>query len=83
MQYPEREGIFPLEVSDDGFLHVGTNPEQGTTILLQADTGVNDDEITSEQAVDREEFATLSKKRQQQTMKAWGNDQTKQFDPGG
>ena len=42
-QSTEREGSFPLQANVDGFLHVCTSPEQGTTILLQADTGVDVD----------------------------------------
>ena len=79
-QSTEREGNFPLQAS----LDFCTSPEQGTTILLEADAGVDDDETTtSDQAAACEKFASPSKKRQQQRMAAWGNDQTKQFGPRG
>ena len=78
-QSTEREGIFP-QASIDGC----TCPEQEwTTNLLQADVGVKPETSTSEQAATREEFARPPKNRQQQRMTAWGNEQTKQFDPEG
>ena len=52
-QSTEREGIFPLQAS----LDFCTSPEQGITILLQADAGVDDDETTtSDQAAACEEL---------------------------
>ena len=81
-QPTEKEGIFPLQASLDGC----TIPEQEwtTTILLQTDVEVNDAEtVTNTQAAAREEFARPPKNRQQRRVTAWGNEQTKQFDPGG
>ena len=78
------EGNYSLQGSVDVFLHGCTGlDEEGTIILLQPYVEVDDGEntTTSEQATAREEFARPSKKRQQQRMAAWGNDQTKQFDP--
>ena len=86
MQSTEKEEVFPLQVSFDGFLHVCTSLEQEwTTILLQADVGVDDEETTTTnaQGVGWEEFLRPLKKRQQQRMTVWGINQTKQFDPGG
>ena len=80
IQSTEKEDIFPLQAGRNG----GTSPEQEWTLnLLQADVGVKPEISTSEQAAARKDFARSSKKRQQQRMTAWGNDQTKQLDPGG
>ena len=83
-QSMEREGSFSLQASLDGFLHVScTSLEQGTTILLQADVGVDDEETTTTaQAAARDEFARPPKNRQQQSVTALNAEQTKQFDPG-
>ena len=49
------------------FLHVCTDPELKTTILLQADVGVNDETTTTKAPVAaRKEFARLQIGRQQQ-----------------
>ena len=71
-QLTEGEILFSRQASVDVFFHVCASPEQGTTSLLQADAGVDDDETTtSEHATAHEEFARPSKKRQQQRMTAW------------
>ena len=62
----DREGIFPLQVSFDVFLHGCTSLNQESAIiLLQPDVGVDDEEktTTSGQAAAREEFARPPKKR--------------------
>ena len=43
----EREYTFPLQASIGSFLHVCKSPEQGTTILLQAEIGANDETTTT------------------------------------
>ena len=58
------EESFPLQVS----LDVCTSLEHGTTILLQADVGVDDDETTTAQAAAHEEFARPPKNLQQQRV---------------
>ena len=64
------------------FLHVCTNPEQTTTILLQADVEANDETTpTKAQAAARKEFARLTIGRQQRETTL--TKQSKQFDPGG
>ena len=80
-QSTEWEGLFPLQVSLDGC----TNPEQEwTTILLQADVGVDDEETTTTaQAVAREEFARPPMNQQQRRVASSGAKQIKQFHPGG
>ena len=55
--------------------------EQGTTILLQEDVGVDDGKTTTAQTAAREESARPPKNRQQQRVASWGATQTKQFDP--
>ena len=72
-QSTEREKHFLLQASVDVFLDVSCkSSEQGTTILLQADVGVDDAEITTTnaQAAAREAFARTSKNRKQQRMVA-------------
>ena len=66
----EREIIFLLQASVDGFLHVSCTrlDQKGTIILLQSDVGVDVVETTTTtnaQVAAREEFARPSKKRQQ------------------
>ena len=75
----ERQITFPLQAS----LDIWTSPEQGTTILLQADVGEDDDETTAAQDAGRGEFARLPNNRQQRRVASWGAEQTKQFYPGG
>ena len=84
-QSTEEEGIFPLQASLKGFLHVCTSPEQESTFLFQVDVGINDEEttITNAQAIAHKEFARPPKNRQQQRVTAWGAEQIKQLDPGG
>ena len=53
---------------------------------VRVDDGVDDVETTTSpnaQAAAREEFARPQKNQQMQRLTAWGNEQTKQFDPGG
>ena len=66
-QSTEKDDTFPVQASVDGFLHVScTSPEQGTTILLQADIVVDAEETTTvAKAAAREEFARPKKNRQQ------------------
>ena len=63
----EKEDIFPLEISMDGFLHSNcTSPEQ-ECILLQLDVGVDGEKettATSQQAAVCEEFARPIKRQQ-------------------
>ena len=87
-QPTERETKFPLQANVDGFLHVSCTSvdQEGTTILLRADIGVNNVETTTTttaHAAAREKFARPSRKRQEQRMTAWGDEQSRQFDPGG
>ena len=87
-QSTEREKLFPLQASRDDFLRVSCTSvdQEGTTILLRADAGVEDIEATTTtnaQAAACEEFAKPSEKRQQQRMTAWGDEQSRQFDPEG
>ena len=71
-----------LKASVDGFLHVCTNLEQMTTILLQADVGASDEAIpTKAQVVARKEFERLPVGPQQRETAL--TKQSKQFDPGG
>ena len=78
----------------DGFLHSNcTNTEQ-EYFWLQTDVGVNDNkvqpevgmddsnDVTTQQAAAREEFARLTKMRQRQGTTAWAAEQNKQFDRG-
>ena len=65
-----------------------TNPCRAvlTNFLLKPDVGVDDVETTTSpiaQAAGREAFARPQENRQKQRLTAWGNEQTKQFDPGG
>ena len=68
-QQMKEEEIFPFETSMDGFLRSNfTRTEQESALLHQPDVGVDDDEkyttATSQQAVVREEFVSLTKMRQ-------------------
>ena len=78
----ERESIFHPQASLDGRTSLD---QEDNTILLQPDVGVDDAKTTTTnlQADAREEFARPPKKRQQQRVTTSGNEQTKQFDPGG
>ena len=80
----EEEGLFPLETSMDGFLHSNcTSTEQEYILLHQPDVGVDDEKETSansQQAAVCEEFASPTKKRQQQETTPWATEQNKQFD---
>ena len=80
-QSTEREELFPLQASLDGCMSLD---QEGTIILLQTNVGLDDAETTNFKAhiAAREDFARPPKKRQQQRA-AWGNEQAKQFDPGG
>ena len=65
-----QKGIFPLQTSVNGFLHVSCiSPEQETTFFIQADVEV-DDEIatTTAQAAACEEFVRSPKNRQQRRV---------------
>ena len=85
-QSMEKEEIFPLETSIDGFLHSNCTSSEQECILLQPDVGVDDEKettTTTQEAAVREEFARPTKKRQQQKTTAWTNtNQSKQFDRG-
>ena len=70
----------------NGFLYSNcTSPEQEYILLHQPDVGVDDEKettVTSQQAAVRKEFASPTKKRQQQGMTVWSTDQKRQFDRG-
>ena len=81
----ESEGVFPLQCRWFFARQLHKPGPGGYYYFLQADV-TNDVEITTTtnaQAATREEFARPPKNRQQQRMSAWGNEKTKQFDPGG
>ena len=83
----EKERLFPLETSIDGFLRSNcTSTEQEYILLHQSDVGVDDEKettaATSQQTAVREEFASSTEKRQQQGTTAWATEQNKQFDRG-
>ena len=82
-QSTEREVTFPLQANLDGC--ISPEQERTTTVLLKTDVEVDDVETTtttSAQAAASEKFARPLTRQQQQRMTAWGDDQTKQFDPG-
>ena len=77
----------PFKTSIDAFLNPNfTSTEQECALLHQPDVGVDDNEkettATSQQAAVREEFVSLTEKRQQQGTAAWATEQNKQFDRG-
>ena len=75
----EEEGRFPLETSLDDFLRSNctSSTEQEYILLHQPDVGVDDEKETTanlQQAAVREEFASPTKKRQQQGTTAWATE---------
>ena len=70
----------------DVFSHSNrTSTEQEYVLLHQPDVGVDDEKettATSQQAVVCEEFASSTKKGQQQATTAWATEQNKHFDRG-
>ena len=76
-------GLFLLKASIDGFFNSNFTSTEEEYVLLQPDIGMNDNnETTIQQAATREEFASLTKKRQQQVMGVWSTDKNRQFDRG-
>ena len=78
----KKEEIFLFDTSMDGFLRSNiASTEQECALLHQPDVGVDDDEkettATSQQAAVREEFVSLTEKRQQQGATAWAAEQNK------
>ena len=79
----EREGLFSLETSMDGFFNLNFTSTEQECLLSKSDVGVDDnDEATTSkvQAGAREEFARLPIGRQQR--EAASTEQSKQFDRG-
>ena len=86
------EEVFPFETSMDGFLRSSITSMEHEYILLQSNVEVNDNivqpivgvddnnDATTQQVAVREEFVSLTEKRQGTTT--WGTEQHKQFDRG-
>ena len=81
----EREGIFPLQTSVDGFVRVNCTSVEQECILFQPDAEVDDEDktttCTSAHAAARKEIPTLPIGRQQRGTAS--TEQSKQFDPRG
>ena len=79
-QSTERKWFFPLQASLDGCTSLDW---KDTTNVPQSDVEMEPETATTAQAAARGKFARPPNKRQQGSVTAWGNKQSKQFDPRG